>query len=468
MNLHALDSIVAGLQRLAVTVGIVFAKMLTLFIIPISLGLLHFSHDSYRKMTGKRGQVAIVLPIIPDLSHTFIYREVLAMQKLGARFKVISLAEGDYGVVHPEARALLQEVVFVPRISQVGYLLLYLRMLIGHPINMTRLLSFYKSCGYEDIFMFADPNNLYNPPHPCKGLLLARTLQKHDVSYMHVYGSMYPTTQALVASILLGIPFSLSTFVDFDYDYDFKMLRQKCELARFIVVVTQFCATRIRSLTSQQIGKKLHVVHHGIDPNYARSSLNKLWSREKLSVIAVGRLVEKKGFEYLVKACAVLRDRGIAVKCSIVGDGPERNHLQSLIEKLRLNDQVALVGTLSDDKLHDLISSSYILVAPSVYSQDGERDGIPNVLLEAMCYGTGVISTRISGIPELVTHSENGLLVPERDENALADAMQQLLTNSNLWEHLSSRAYEKVLRDFSTNTSAETIWSLIQSEAERH
>jgi glycosyltransferase involved in cell wall biosynthesis len=467
MDLHVFDLIVAVLQRLAVIVGVVFAKMLTLFIVSISLGLLHLSHDSYRKMTGKRGQVAIVLPIIPDLSHTFIYREVLAMQELGAQFKVISLAEGDYGVVHPEARALLQEVVFVPKISQVGYLLLYLSMLIRHPINMARLLSFYKSCGCGDIFLFADPNNLYNSPHPCKGLLLARTLQKHDASYLHVYGSMYPATQTLVASILLGIPFSLSTFVDFESEYDFKMFSQKCELASFVVVVTQFCVTRILSLTSQQLNGKLHVVYHGIDPSYARIPPDRDSSRKKLSVIAVGRFVEKKGFEYLVKACAVLRDRGVLVTCSIVGDGPERSHLQSSISKLQLGDMVKLLEPLPNDRLRDLISSYCVLVAPSVYSHDGERDGIPIVLLEAMCLGTAVIATRISGIPELVTHSEDGLLVPERDENALADAIEQLLTDSDLRRRLSARACEKVLRDFTTEAGAKTLWSLIQSEIER-
>jgi len=457
--------IVAFVQRVNILFSVVIVKTLTLIMISLGLMILRFSGDSYPKAVHRReGNVAVLLPILPDLSHTFIYREVLAMRRHGGCFKIFALAEGDRGILHPEAKALLEETIFVQKVSLTGYLALYLRFLTRYPLRVTRLLALYMSRDLGDMFLFADPNHLYSSLHPARGLVLAGTLQEHDVSYMHVYGSTYPATQAIVASLLLGIPFSLSTFVDFDYGYDFKMFAEKAELATFIVAVTRFCADRIVSMTSPQVRRKLHVIYHGIDRNYG-TDYSAPRKTDAPRIIAIGRLVEKKGFEYLLRACSLLKARGVDVTCTIVGAGPEEDRLRTMIKELRLEDKVALLGALPNDQMRDLMASHDIVVAPSVYGSGGERDGIPTVLLEAMSCGIPVISTNISGIPELVSNGENGLLVPERDESALADAMQKLIRDADLRERLIGRARERVLREFNTDKSATTLWSSIASAA---
>ena len=464
-ELRISHQLVAFLQRVSISASVVFAKILTLITVSICLAILRFSRGSFAKATDRgAGNVAVLLPVLPDLSHTFIYREVLAMRKDGAQFKIFALAEGDRGILHPEARALLEEAIFVPKVSLTRYMTLYLHFLARHPLRLTRLLSLYMSNHLGGMFLFAEPDNLYNSLHPARGIVLARTLAENNVSYMHVYGSTYPSTQAIVASHLLGIPFSLSTFVDFDYDSEFKMLSQKAELATFIVAVTRFCAYRIVSMTSERIRGKLHVIHHGIDQSYG--AIESLPSRtDTVQIIGVGRLVEKKGFDYLLRACSLLQGRGVHVKCTIVGGGPEENRLRALIKELQLEDEVTLTGPLPNDEMRDVMASHSIVVAPSVYCRDGERDGIPTVLLEAMSCGIPVISTDISGIPELISNGENGLLVPERDEKALAAAIQRLVLDSDLRERLVKRARETVMRDFNTDKSAMNLWSLIRSAA---
>jgi len=451
-------------------VAVRLAKLLTFIVTGVGLAFLGTLQFSVPASSPKGKRIAVLLPILPDLSHVFIYREVVAMLNHGAKFDVLALEEGDYGILHPEARGLLQRTTFIPKVSKTRYLLLYLYFLIRHPARLARLISFYMSRHMGGRFLFLDINNLHNPLHPLQGIILAWQLKKRRISYMHIYGSTYPATRGLVASFLLGIAFSMSTFVDFDYDYDFKMFREKAQLARFIVATTRFCAERIRSYTSEPVSRKIHVIYLGIDQSHGPvyQDGTELTKSESPCFIAVGRLVEKKGFEYLVRAVAILKARGLSPRCVIVGEGPDKVKLRALIKRLEVENEVELKGPVPNDQLATLfLKPQNILVAPSVYARDGERDGIPTVLLEAMLCGLPVISTNVSGIPELINHGDNGILVPERDDNALADAMGQLLQYPDLRERLQRNGRETVLQHFAIAESASRLWSLIKKEASR-
>ena len=461
--------ITTTLETLLTPCGITLAKLLTLIVVSLASVLLTFLKPSDLRKNRRKTQIAMILPILPDLSHTFIYREIIAMREQGSEFKIIALEEGGRGVIHPEARALLDNTIFVPKISRIRYLTLYFYFLLKYPLRLTKLLSLYASNNLGGKFLFLDFNKLLNSLHPSSGLAFAWELKKLKVSYMHVYGSTYPATRAIVASFLLAIPFSFSTFVDFDYEYGYKMFHSKVEHATFIVATTQFCVNRILSYTSERFSKKIHVIHLGIDRNYSGApyDISKPIKSKPQYLIAVGRFVEKKGFDYLVKACALLKSRGCTARCMIIGDGPHKERLRSLISILRVQDLVELVDPIPNDQLISLMQPQNILVAPSVYAKDGERDGIPTVILEAMIRGVPVIASGISGIPEIITHEHNGLLVPERDEHALADAIERLIRDTKLRERIRIKGYEKTLQDFDVRESAQTLWSLIESSARR-
>jgi colanic acid/amylovoran biosynthesis glycosyltransferase len=454
------------LDGLALLLGIPIAKLLTKTVFGIaSISRRHNSVPPTSKARMRSNRVAVILPVIPDVSHTFIYREVLAMKRQGADFDLISLEEGDRRIMHEEVIALLPETTFVPKISAAKYLALYLYFLFRNPLRMRWLVSFYALHGANQGFLFLDVRQFRNPLHPCSGLTLAWELKKLRTSYVHVYGSSYPATRALVASSLLGIPFSLGTFVDFDYPYDFKNFREKTELARFVVASTRFCAKRIRAYTSEEIFKKVHVVHFGISRDFApRGSRKAAVSGERPGcIIAIGRLVEKKGFEYLVKACSILKTRKISVPCVIVGEGPEKSRLKELVRILGLKKDVKLPGYVWGRRFKSFMRPENILVVPSVYAKDGERDGIPEVMLEAMLCEVPVVSTTVSGIPEAVTDGENGLLVRERDEKALANAIERLVRHKGLRQRLGRNARARVLKSFDVDKSARELWSLIRA-----
>ncbi len=417
--------------------------------------------DGALRRSGKPARVAILVPVLPDISHTFVYREVLAMQQHGAGFDVIALEEGDYGVLHPEAKELLKTARFVPKVSFSRYLLYYLSYLLCSPRRMAQLIQSYLPYSQGDKLFFLRFEHFHSFLHPMQSLSLARLLKQRGIGYIHAYGATYPATRAMAAASLLRVPFSVSTFVDFDRTSEFRMIVEKLNKARFVVATTDYCTSRLIAMTTEAFRHKIHTILLGIDPDYG---INRMQHPVQAGpvIVSVGRFVEKKGFDYLLKSVALLKQRGLCPKCIIIGDGPERPRLHAMVKALDLGDCVTFTGALPNDEVLEYFGSENILVAPSIYARDGERDGIPTVLMEALLCDMPVVSTWISGIPELIENGLNGILVPPRDEGALAEAIQELLEHPGLRKEYGYRGREKVRAVFNVRHSSLKLWSLIK------
>jgi glycosyltransferase involved in cell wall biosynthesis len=455
----------ARLDALAFLVGVLLAKLLTLLI--VSTGRVGLSSLESTSSTRKlRGEIGVLVPVIPDISHTFIYRQILEMLRQGARFDVFALEKGDYSILHLESKALLERTIFIGKLSEGRYLLLYFYFLLTRPMRLARLIRFYKSQG-NGTFLFLDFAGLKNTLHPSAGIPLAWELMRRNIEYLHVYGSYFPSTRGLVVSFLLNIPFSITAYVDFDHDYEFKTFSEKVELARFTVATTQFCANRIHSLTSDALFKKVYVIYFGVDENLGTRELGT--GPESFPIfVAVGRLVKKKGFDYLIRAVAIMKSRGFNISAVIIGDGPDKGRLISLSNALKTENEVHFVGSLPNDQVAErYLKPQNILIAPSIYARGDaeERDGIPTVLLEAMILGVPVITTEVSGIPELISHEKNGILVEPQNEVALANAMEHLIKNINLKQRLGEEGRKTILRNFTVQKSSSLLWALIERES---
>jgi glycosyltransferase involved in cell wall biosynthesis len=177
----------------------------------------------------------------------------------------------------------------------------------------------------------------------------------------------------------------------------------------------------------------------------------------------VAQLWERKGLEDLVRACRVLADRGIAASCRIVGEGPLRGRLEQLIAALDLSDRVVLTGALRHPEVVALLGQARAFVLPCVVAPDGDRDGIPNVILEAMASGLPVISTPVSGIPEVVRDGETGFLVPEHDPTAVADAAARLIADPELASRLGAAGRAFVREEFDLDRNVERLLSRFAS-----
>ncbi len=179
-------------------------------------------------------------------------------------------------------------------------------------------------------------------------------------------------------------------------------------------------------------------------------------------ILCVGSLIPKKGHDILIEACELLRRRGVSFSCAIVGSGPLNESLAQQISERQLGNAVTLVGACDQAEVQQRLGSASLFALASRVTEDGDLDGIPVVLMEAMAAGVPCVSTNISGIPELMEHEKEGLVVPEKDPQALADAIERLLRDADLRARIRKAAREKIEREFDIRKSAARLAELFE------
>ena len=190
----------------------------------------------------------------------------------------------------------------------------------------------------------------------------------------------------------------------------------------------------------------VRLVHHGVD--IEREVRRSDTPAEPPVVLSVGRLVEKKGYETLLHAAAMVRDRGHAFQLRIAGEGAEWPRLQRLVHELRLEERVAFLGPLSESEVELEYMSANIFALACRELDNGDRDGIPNVLLEAMAHGLAIVSTAAAGVAEAVVDGESALLAAQRDVVGFAGKLERVLVDPQLRERLATRARQRVAERF--------------------
>jgi glycosyltransferase involved in cell wall biosynthesis len=193
-------------------------------------------------------------------------------------------------------------------------------------------------------------------------------------------------------------------------------------------------------------GIEFELVRHGIE---SRNASRPDTREGELRLLGVGRLVEKKGFEYLVEACEVLQRRGVPFTCRIVGEGPCEDALRRKIAGLGLEGRVQLEPFCSHAEIEGHYANAHVLIVPSVVARDGDRDGVPNVMLEAMAGGLPVVATDAGAIGEALIDGATGIGVPQRDPVAIADAVIKLSTDADLRHKVTVVARSVIEAEFS-------------------
>jgi colanic acid/amylovoran biosynthesis glycosyltransferase len=215
---------------------------------------------------------------------------------------------------------------------------------------------------------------------------------------------------------------------------------------RLFLPVSESLARRLRDLGAP--AERVVVHRTGIDPRRWPFRARVPDASGRMRVATVGRLVEKKGIEYVLRALRLLKDEAIYLECEVIGEGPLRPVLERAAAALGVADRVAFTGWQSQTSVRERLERAHVLVAASVTGRDADEEGIPNVLKEAMALGLPVVGTRHGGIPELVEDDVSGLLVPERDEHALAGALRRLATTPGRWAHMGRAGREAIEREY--------------------
>lgn len=410
------------------------------------------------------GPITLVLPILPDLSHTFVYREALRIRELHPDTQVLVLARGDAAApTHAEARALLEHAQYLPPRGVLARHCAILRWLVAHPRRAAGLLRAYatdRSRPGEAEGLFGKLP-LRDPRHPGRAFELASWLAKRAPrGPIHVFGSTYAANVTMGACALTARNYGITSYVDFDFEYDFRMLEAKVRSADFFRVCTTYCQARMRDLVPAAVRDRTPVILFGLDLS-AWTARTERPPRAGVMVSA-SRLVPKKGLHLVPPALASLHRTGVKFRWIVAGDGPERGRLEALVAEHGIGEHVEFLGAITAEAVSEQLRGADLALLPCVIADDGERDGIPIFLTEAMALGVPVLTTPVSGIPELVRDGVSGVLVAPDDVDQLAARLHTLLDDHALLDRLGQGGLEAVRTQLDLDTSVRALVARIR------
>ena len=405
------------------------------------------------------GRVAYVMSRFPKLTETFVLLEMLAVERTGWKTEIYPLLRERSTVMHPEAIPAVQRAHFMPFFSWSIFAANFYFLIRQPQRYLTALWKLmWGTCGSLNFFW----GGLAIFP---KAVAFARSMQRESVTHVHAHFCNHPAAAAFIIHQLTDIPYSFTAHGS-DLHRDRRMLREKARDAEFVVTISQYNRDIIIAECGSEVGKKLHVVRCGVDAQFFHPETDRSGRNERsLQLICVGTLHEVKGQRFLIEACRLLRQRGYAVKCDFVGDGPDKQSLVELVHRSGLSDFVRLLGACRREEVDSLLRKADVAVAPSVPTADGRREGIPVALMEAMASETAVVASRLSGIPELIADGDNGLLVPPGDAAALATAIARLHDDPLLWRQLGRAGRATIERDYNVFLNAQRLAGLFRHEA---
>ena len=392
--------------------------------------------------------------VTSGLNMTFVINEIEAHQQAG--WHILPLAScrpphtGNFSSIMAQ---WIERGVHRPScLTQIGHIL---REVVAHPFRFFRVccwLAYLAICSLSEY-----AKALYELPAAC---YFAHRCREFDAQHIHVHFASRSLSLGLMLGILTNLPVSCTVHAFDIFTRNPGSLRPRLAKCRFIAAISKFNIEYLSNTCGKSVADLCHVVHCGIDTGKFRTV-----SRQPQPgrMLCVARLEPKKGLDVAIEACVKLRDLKVKFLLQIIGDGPEKTHLERQVHRLGLQDYVVLLGPKANDKLVPFFRKACVFLMPCVKTQDGDMDGIPVAMMEAMACQVPVVSTTISGIPELVEDGVTGRLVQEREVDALTEVLKELLGDMDEIGRLGKAAREHVLKGFSVYENAAKLRELIET-----
>jgi len=390
----------------------------------------------------------------PAASHTFIRREIGALERLGVEVVRYALRPGSASFVDPEDVLEKERTNFVVAAGALVFVRCVLHFLFTRPFAFFAALRTSFQIGWR-----SDRGVALHIAYLAEAAVLASWARRDRVQHLHAHFGTNSTAIAMLVKQLSGLPFSFTAHGLEEFEKaQWLHLQAKLEMSEFAVCVSQFGRSQLMRWSRPDLWPKIQLVHCGLDDKFLAAPPPPLPQEPRLT--CVGRLSIEKAQLVLVGAVRRLRDEGLPIKVTLLGDGPMRQRIEEAIRAAKLEDAVTLLGWASGDRVKQEISNSRALVLPSF------AENLPVVIMEAMALGRPVISTYVAGIPELVEPGKTGWLAPAGDEAALALAIRAVVeTPTAALAAMGAAGRESVLRRHDSLKEAAKLKDLFEAAA---
>ena len=393
-------------------------------------------------------KLAYLVKKFPRLSETFVLGEILGQEALGTDVHVFSRRAADDELRHPQFERLRAECEVLPSVRVINPWEELFRSELAIPDLLERIRAVLEGLRGFDLPRL--------PALLAEALYLKRRCLELDIGHVHVH---FATEAALTAMLLhdLGGPtFSVTAHAKDIYrsTVDLRVLERIIRSSEFVVTVcdanVDFLVERIGPVVHERVRR----LYNGIDLEaFTTSGEQRIPGR----IVAVGRMVEKKGFDTLVEALVLLRGGGQSFSAVFAGEGEEREQLMTLVARYGLEDQVEFIGAVDQGRVQELLAESEVFCLPCRVGVDGNRDALPTVMLESQAAGLPIISTPVTGIPEILDQGAAGVLVPEDDPARTAEALGRLLSDAPLRFRIAQRGLRRASDLFDSRVNARTL-----------
>lgn len=399
-------------------------------------------------------RIAYVVLRFPSPSEQFVLREIEGLMRLGLEVQVVVIGSPDRSTDAPDTSPLplvRRPPSWHPQIWWFAFTTLVKRP--GKIIQVLRLAR--KICAKEHKSQILRALHLTT-----LALFFAGRLRRSRVDLLHAHFTNLPASLACLLSILLDRPWGFSAHAR-DIFAEEPDLLTKIDRAHHVITCSETSARWIKSQVSPELHRRIHCIHHGLDLEQWRRKTPPQRTHQNRDapplILAVGRLEPKKGFSILIHALERLRRDGLDVRGRIIGAGREESNLRELIDRLQLSQTVELRPWVPPHALRIHYEEANLLVVPSVIAKDGDRDNIPNVLVEALSLELPVVASSLPSIRRLLAPSRAGLLFPAGDPPQLARRIDQLLAHPTLASELSQAGRKLVESKFDLHVASSKI-----------
>jgi len=353
----------------------------------------------------------------PKVSHSFIRREILALEKLGHTVKRFALRSDGEELVDPVDRDEFSKTSYVLSESKISIIMACLNVIFKQPLRFLTTLILAIKLGFR-----SDRGVLRNIAYLLESCVLLKWQRAQDIQHVHAHFGTNSTSVVMFAHLLGGAGYSFTVHGPEEFDKpEFISLAEKIKHSRFVVAISSYGRSQIFRWIPSEQWPKVKIVRCGLDAEFLADK-DPTESNLSNQFVCVGRLCEQKGQLLLLESMQVLKEAGVDCHLVLAGDGPMRTEVENRILDYGLTERVTITGWISSAQVKQILIDSRGLVLPSF------AEGLPVVIMEALALYRPVITTYVAGIPELVKNDENGWLIPAGDVAALTNAMKQLFS----------------------------------------